>query len=301
MPWNRRVMLPAFAKINLTLEVLGRRSDGYHELASVMQTVALSDTVALMPAPLGARTLVCDVPELAGATNLALRAADELAARVPDAGGVALELRKEIPAQAGLGGGSSDAATVLLTLPVLWGAPITSEELRDLAASLGSDVPFFLTAGTARVGGRGEVVEPLPDIAPCWLVLLKPPVRVPTAAAFQALGPGDFHDGAATERLAKDVREGQPVAVATLANSFEVSIERDYPAVAAGRAALLAAGAELVRLSGSGPTLYSPFDALDAAAAVWRALRAAGHDVWLTRTVSRTEALGHMVWVATEA
>jgi 4-diphosphocytidyl-2-C-methyl-D-erythritol kinase len=301
MPWTRRVMLPAFAKINLTLEVLGRRADGYHELASVMQTVALADTVALAPAPDGARTLECDVPELAGAANLALRAADALAALVTDGGGVALELRKEIPAQAGLGGGSSDAATVLLTLPVLWGAPISAEDLRALAARLGSDVPFFLTAGTALVCGRGESVEPLPDIASCWLVLLKPPVSVPTAAAFRALGPGDFRDGAATERLARSVRDGLPIVATELVNSFEASVERAYPEVAAGRAALVAAGAEVVRLSGSGPTLYAPFDRLAAAAAVWRALRAAGHDVWLTRTVSRAEALGPMVRVAAEA
>jgi 4-diphosphocytidyl-2-C-methyl-D-erythritol kinase len=300
MPWTRRVMLPAFAKINLTLDILGRRADGYHELASVMQTVALCDTVALVPAPDGSRTLTCDLPELAGPANLAMRAADALAAEV-DAPGVALELRKEIPVQAGLGGGSSDAAAVLLALAELWCVRLSSAELLRLAARLGSDVPFFLTAGTARVGGRGEVVQPLPDIEPCWLVLLKPTVSVPTAAAFGALAPGDFSAGAATERLARDVLQGKPVAFDALANGFEMSVARDFPTVAAGRAALLAAGAEVVRLSGSGPTLFAPFERLGPAADVWRALRAAGHAVWLTRTVSRAEAAGHLTRLVAEA
>jgi 4-diphosphocytidyl-2-C-methyl-D-erythritol kinase len=294
-------MLPAYAKINLTLEVLGRRADGYHELASVMQTVALCDTVAMEPAQEGTRTLACDVPTLAGVANLALQAADELASLVHGAGGVSLELRKEIPTQAGLGGGSSDAATVLLALARLWGASLTGEQLCAVAQRLGSDVPFFLTGGTARVGGRGEIVEPLPDAAPYWLVLLKPPVSVPTAAAFGALGPRDFGDCTATARLANGVLQGRLVDFGALANSFEASIERDYPAVASGRAALAAAGARVVRLSGSGPTLFAPFDRLEAADAVCRALRTAGHDVWLSRTVGRAEALGHLARLAVDA
>ncbi len=301
MRWTRRVMLPAFAKINMTLEVLGRRADGYHELASVMQTVALCDTVTLAPAPEDVRTLICDDPALATTTNLALRAVDALAMVAQAAGGVALELRKAIPVQAGLGGGSSDAATVLLALARLWGTALATEGLRAVAAGLGSDVPFFLTAGTARVRGRGEDVVPLPDLVPCWLVLLKPPVSVPTAASFGALGPGDFRDGAATEQLASRVLQGQAVAFDALVNSFEASVERQFPAVAEGRAALTAAGAEVVRLSGSGPTLFAPFSRLDSAADVCRTLRAAGHDVWLTRTVSRAEALGHIERLDSEA
>jgi 4-diphosphocytidyl-2-C-methyl-D-erythritol kinase len=294
-------MLPAFAKINLTLEVLGRRTDGYHELASVMQTIALCDTVALEPAPANTRTLACDVPALAGAANLALRAADELASLVPGTCGVSLELHKAIPTQAGLGGGSSDAATALLALARLWGVPITEDHMCALAARLGSDVPFFLTGGTARVRGRGEGVEPLPDVVPCWLVLLKPPLSVPTAVAFAALGPEDFRDGAASARLANDVLQGRPVDFAALVNSFEASVERDYPAVAAGRAALVEAGAPVVRLSGSGPTLFAPFDRLEAADAVYRAVRATGHEVWLSRAVSRAEAHGHLARLTLEA
>jgi 4-diphosphocytidyl-2-C-methyl-D-erythritol kinase len=294
-------MLPAFAKINLTLDVLGRRADGYHELASVLQTVALCDTLALVPAPDGTRTLTCDAPALAGAANLALRAADALAAATGTPRGAALELRKTIPTQAGLGGGSSDGAAVLLALARLWEARLPAGALLELAARLGSDVPFFLTAGTARVGGRGEVVQPLPDVAPCWLVLLKPPVNVPTAAAFDALAPGDFSAGVATKRVARDLLGGRPLALDALANSFEASVMRDFPAVAAARAALVAAGAEVVRLSGSGPTLFAPFAGLEAAARAWRALRAGGHHTWLTRTVSRAEVLGHIERLAVEA
>jgi 4-diphosphocytidyl-2-C-methyl-D-erythritol kinase len=293
MAWTHAVFMPAYAKINLTLEVLGRRPDGFHDLASVLQAISLHDTLALAPAPDGARTLVCDVPVLAGEANLALRAAHLLAAHVVAAAGsdrgVRIELRKETPVQAGLGGGSADAAAALLALARLWGVAMSAETLRELAAQLGSDVPFFLAGGTALVEGRGERVTPLPDAEPLWLVLLKPPVAVPTGAAFAALGPGDWGDGAATAEVAGAVRRGAPLPLDRLVNTFEASVRRDYPLVARAWDDLLAAGAPVVRLSGSGPTLFAPFRELSPAAAAQQRLRAAGHETWLAHSVGRAE------------
>ncbi len=291
MAWTHPIMLPAFAKVNLTLEVLGRRADGYHELASVMQTISLHDTISLSPAPDGMRSLTCDRPDLAGDQNLALRAAQALARATGHSGGVAIELRKEIPPQGGLGGGSSDAACVLLALARLWQRDLAPERMTALAAALGSDVPFFLTGGAALVGGRGERVTPLPDPDPFWLVVMRPPVGIATAAAFAALTPADFADGAASAALAAALRAGGPLPLDRLVNSFERGILRDYPAVEQAWEALAAAGAPIVRLSGSGPTLFAPFAKLLPAAEVRRQLRVEGHEVWLARTVSRAEVI----------
>jgi 4-diphosphocytidyl-2-C-methyl-D-erythritol kinase len=291
MAWTRPVLVPAFAKVNLTLEVLGRRADGYHELASVMQTISLHDTIALRPAPDGARSLTCDLPAIAGDQNLVLRAAHALARAAGCPSGVAIELHKETPLQAGLGGGSSDAASVLLALARLWEYELPADRLATLAADLGSDVPFFLAGGAALVTGRGEGVEPLPDPDPFWLVLLRPPVTIPTAAAYAALTPADFADGSASAALAGALRGGQPMPLGRPVNSFERAVLCDYPPVVRAWEAFVAAGPPSVRLSGSGSTLFAPFATLAPAGEVWRRLRAEGHEVWLAHTVARTDVI----------
>jgi 4-diphosphocytidyl-2-C-methyl-D-erythritol kinase len=290
MTWTRSVFVPAFAKINLTLEVLGRRDDGYHDLASVMQTISLHDTLALHPASPGEFTLTCDVETLTGADNLALRAASSLATACEVANGVRIELRKETPTQAGLGGGSSDAAAVLLALPRLWGIDLPLHRMTQIAAELGSDVPFFLTAGTAIVTGRGERVAPLPDLPPTWIVLAKPRVDIATGRAFAALAPRDFTDGSHSAALAESLTAGMGAPDAHLVNTFEVSIRANYPEVAALWHAFQAAGAQTVHLSGSGPTLFALFTDLTLAAHVWRQLRAEGRETWLSHTVGRVAA-----------
>src|SRR5450759_4610317 len=171
----------AYAKINLTLDVKGRRADGYHELATVMQTVDLHDTLCLTSAGDGRVGIVCTRPELGNEENLAARAAQLLRERFSISQGVLIELRKRIPVAAGLGGGSSDAAAVLLALQRWWRLPPSLSELQALAATLGSDVPFFLTGGLALCEGRGERVTPLAALWPSsirWLLLLKPAIGI---------------------------------------------------------------------------------------------------------------------------
>jgi 4-diphosphocytidyl-2-C-methyl-D-erythritol kinase len=287
----------AFAKVNLTLDVLGRRADGYHELASVMQTVALADTLSFQPLADGRLEFFCDVPELNGPENLVCRAAHLLREATGCRRGARIELAKGTPAQAGLGGGSSDAAFTLLALHRWWRLGLSQEQLLGLAARLGSDVPFFMLGGTALVEGRGERVTPLPDLSGQWLILLKPPVAVSTPLAFRALTADDFTTGAATAKLVAAIRAERQTAQASLlqadalVNALEERVCQVYPEVAEGRSALKVAGAPLVRMSGSGPTLFAPFAALDEAAPVYRRLVEGGHEVWLTRTVSRAEAL----------
>lgn len=281
----------AYAKVNLTLDVLGRRADGYHELASVMQTVALADTLAFCALPDGQTEFFCDLPSLSGPENLICQAVQVVREATGCRRGARIELQKRIPTQGGLGGGSSDAAATLRMLNHCWKLGLGGERLLELAAGLGSDVPFFVLGGTALVEGRGERVTPLPDLPGLWVVLLKPPIAVSTPAAFRALTPDDYSDGQATARLAAAIRGSEALRLDGLMNALEARICLEHPAVAESRAAILRAGAQFVRMSGSGPTLFALFRSLAEAAPIYHALLAEGRQVWLTRTVSRSEAL----------
>jgi 4-diphosphocytidyl-2-C-methyl-D-erythritol kinase len=283
------VFMPAFAKVNLTLDVLRKREDGYHDLSSVMQTVALYDTLALRSRSDDQIECLCDMPELQNNQNLALRAAYLMRAARQAVGGITVELTKGIPVQAGLGGGSSDAAAVLVALNALWRLGYDDQRLEQLAAMLGSDAPFFIGGGTARIAGRGETVTPLPDAEPLWILLAKPALGIATAAVFGALGSGDWSDGEDTAAVSAAIRAGNPLPYERLSNALEPGVLRGFPEVAAARQGLLDAGAPLVRLSGSGPTLFAPFRRLAEASAVARRARDAGLSLWLTRTVSREE------------
>ncbi len=244
------------AKINLTLEVLGRRPDGYHDLASVMQTLELADTVAVT---LGGSGVRAEGPFATGTpcneSNLAWRAArlllDELGAPGLQVG---IRIEKRIPPAGGLGGGASDAATVLRLLGRRLGAP--EEVVRRCAAAVGSDEPFFLVGGTALIGGRGELVEPLPPLPPHGIVLVVPPHDLPrkTATMFAALEGERLDDGSATARLAESLP--RPVRSGDLYNRFEDVARRLVP----GLAELWEEVERLVqspfRLAGAGPTLF---------------------------------------------
>ncbi|HEV2457440.1 MAG TPA: 4-(cytidine 5'-diphospho)-2-C-methyl-D-erythritol kinase [Ktedonobacterales bacterium] len=281
------VFATAYAKINLTLDVLGKREDGYHELASVMQTIALHDTLLLRPSARNEIGCYCDMPDLSGPDNLALRAAQLLKAEPGAAGrGVAIELRKGIPTQAGLGGGSSDAACVLNALNGLWDLDLDVAALEAFGARLGSDVPFCIRGGTALMAGRGERVTPLPPAEPFWIVLVKPPLPVPTAEVFHRLTPDRYTGGAATAAVAAAIRAREPLPLGVLANALEATVLAAYPAIAQAFDALRSAGAPVVRMSGSGPTLYAPFRALAEALRVHAALCDSGMSAWLTHTVS---------------
>jgi len=286
---ERSVFVPAYAKINLTLAVLGKRRDGYHDLSSVLQTISLRDTLRLTPNRSGDITARADSPELNTPDNLALRAALALRDAVGDASlGVEIELLKEIPSPGGLGGGSSDAAAVLLALSSLWRTRLALDRLESLAAMLGSDVPYFLTGGTALIEGRGERVAPLPDAQPLWLVLAKPPITVSTAAVYRSLSSQDYATADDSRAIVQAIQRGEPLPLDQLHNSLEAPVQRAYPDIGVARDQLLAAGAPLVRMSGSGPTLYALFGALEDASRVYSETRSRGLDCWLCHFISRS-------------
>ncbi len=246
-----------WAKINLTLEVLRRRDDGYHELASLMQTVDLADELRVERAPtieVGAVGEPVD-PD----ADLVRRAARELAGATAVLAGARLTLTKCIPLAAGLGGGSSDAATALLALDRLWDTRLSMPELTRLGLRLGSDVPFLLHGGLALVGGRGEHVQPLAVAVEQRLVLLVPrhELRGKTAALFRALKPADFSDGAASADLAGRLRSGARLTDADLFNAFEAPARQTFVGLdALWRSAETISGRPL-HLSGAGPALFA--------------------------------------------
>lgn len=244
---NRPVHGLAYAKINLTLEVSGKRADGYHELTSVMQTVSLADDLWLEPA--AELSLRCDVTELAGDDNLVVRAARALGC------GGRFVLRKRIPAAAGLGGGSSDAALALRLLNAAFELRLSPAELLDAATCIGSDVPFFLHCGSALVQGRGELVQPLPDLPVRWLVLLNPGVPLSTARVFQELRPEEYVAPPNT-RAWLEPGAGASGQTPQLTNTLEAPAKRLEPAIQDCLLRLRTAGSTAVLLSGSGPTVY---------------------------------------------
>jgi 4-diphosphocytidyl-2-C-methyl-D-erythritol kinase len=278
-----RLVLSAPAKINLTLDVLGRRADGYHEIASVIVRLELHDTIAVEPA--GALEVECHGAAIPAEQNLALKAAQLLQEVADCRQGARIYVTKRIPIAAGLAGGSSDAAATLLALARLWGLeghlPVS---LSELAARLGSDVPFFLNGPVALAEGRGERLTPLPPLPPRPVVLLKPPFGLSTAKVYGALRLDDFSDGSATQFVAQEIRAGRWPPPERFFNALERPASRLRPELQRYCAAFLEAGAGAVHLSGSGPALYSLFDERGAAEAVYQRLRQAGFEAYLTTT-----------------
>ena len=247
------------AKVNFCLRVLGRRTDGYHNIETVLQAVGLWDEARLTLLPGEPRlTLDVDSPDVpVGEANLCWRAASLLAQRAKASSGVAISLHKSIPVGAGLGGGSSDAAAVLLGLVRLWGLSLPDDDMADLANQLGADVPFFLHGGCCLAQGRGEDLKPLPHL-PAWLVVVVPEKRMTTAQAYAALRRGAARGRRRLltrplQRTIKALQAGSlPALASSLHNDFEAAPMAGIDEARRATADLLAAGCLGASLSGSG-------------------------------------------------
>jgi 4-diphosphocytidyl-2-C-methyl-D-erythritol kinase len=271
----RRATLPALAKINLDLRVIGKREDEYHELRTIFQTVSLADSIELSFAAARRTSIVLDDP-LAIPDNLVERAARLVLGAMRIAGRVKLRLTKRIPMGAGLGGGSSDAAAILLGLPVLAGGEIGLPRLMRLAQQLGSDVPFFLFGGRAAAIGRGTELFPLPDLPTQYGLLAAPDVHVSTPEAYRALG----------ERLTNALHPnkigsfqsqlwGQGSA-GTGVNDFEAVVFEAHPQLKSIKNKLIKAGASSALMTGSGSALFGLFQNRAAAASAVKLLGGLG-------------------------
>ena len=251
------VSVEAFAKINLGLAVTGERPDGYHDIETVFQSVSLSDTVVVGPqagpAPVSLHVLGSPLP--GGPDNLAWRAA-EAACAAFGCGGVSIELTKRIPVAAGLGGGSADAAAVLVGMDALFDLEAKAGALAELGALIGSDVPFMLSGGTALGTGRGEKLERLPALVGVWFVLVTPRLGISAAEAYGIPRIGLTEAASFIRVNCLAVREGDiPTLAKGLRNDLEAGVVSVYPEVARVKEALLDAGALAAVMSGSGPTV----------------------------------------------
>lgn len=274
MSVGETVALQAFAKVNLTLEVVGKRADGYHELRSVAQCVSLADTIVLRGAAQGVALHTYGYQLPSGEENLCRQAAEAFMELVGDPAGVKIDLMKRIPSGRGLGGGSSNAAAVLHGLTALSAERPSMETLQQLAAGLGSDVPLFLTGGTSQMRGRGEIVQRLPEPQPSPLfVIAWSDGTVPTSEAYGLLAPGDFAAGAHTQALVKRLQAGKELRSEDLYNCFERPVLQHWPAVARVHQRLSEALGSEALLSGSGSAVFGLVADREAAEGAAHALR----------------------------
>lgn len=290
------IELKAYAKINLTLDVLGQRQDGYHEIDSLVQTVNLYDTLVLERAPeMRLASSGYDAPS--DERNLVWQAYVLLKERFGLEGGVSATITKRIPTQAGLGGGSSDAAAALLGTARLYGVEPTERELMAMAAELGSDVPFFLTGGTARMRGSGEIIEPLPDAPEMNLVIVWPGFGVSTAQAYRRLDERDVPSAAATEKALEAVKAGDIEGLLdSMSNDFECVVLDDYTELAEIKDLMCRLGSKSTLLCGSGSAMVGVMIDRDHAQEVANRMRKEYSDVWATRTISRSRVLEDLNW-----
>jgi 4-diphosphocytidyl-2-C-methyl-D-erythritol kinase len=281
------ITLPASAKINLDLRILGVRPDGYHDLRTVFQSLALNDRVTFTRRP-GPFTIECDDPHVPlDRRNLIWRAASllwRLTRKGPGATpeGITVRLEKRIPAQAGLGGGSADAAVALIALTRLWRLDVDAATLSRLAARIGADVPFFLVGGTALGLGRGDDIYPLTDLPRSHVVLARPRFGVSTADAY-----GWYDEDVRPRRLppARPVPDHWPAWTRGLRNDLEPSVARRHPSILRMKNVLVDQGAVVAAMSGSGSAVFGVFsDTSDAD----RAALAASSRGWTT-VVTRTQ------------
>jgi 4-diphosphocytidyl-2-C-methyl-D-erythritol kinase len=276
------MIVDAHAKLNLTLEVLGKRADGYHEIRSIMRTIAMHDTLEIEAAP--EIEVCCENSGLDGRANLAYRAAELLREATGNSQGARVTIDKGIPVAAGLGGGSSDAAATLVALNKLWRTGIGTDDLLRLAARLGSDVPFFLFGGTAVASGRGERLSRLDDQPDCPIVLVNPGFAVSTAAVYGAVSDALYSLGEASDQFAR-LQPGTDPVLWPLVNALQSVTTTQFPEVADILSQLAAGGAVQYMMCGSGPTCFGIFDQQEGALAAVVEAKAQGWQAWHTHFV----------------
>lgn len=278
------------AKLNLTLEVLGRRPDGFHEIRSVVQTVGLFDDFSFRPGEgLEIKSRLLEwLPE----KSLVSRAAGLLAEVTGCRKGAIIEVEKRIPLVSGLGGDSSDAAATLRGLDRLWETRLSAKELLELADRLGSDVPLFLRGGTMLAEGRGEKITSLPSILPTWFVIVLPTItRLPgkTAWVYARLRESEFTDGEKTQRLIEKLKDDKKVSSQLFFNVFERNAYEGFPSLGDFRDRMLSAGARSVHLTGTGPALFTMMEDRSRGEELSRRLRGEGLETHLVRGIDADE------------
>ncbi len=280
------------AKINLALDILGARPDGYHELRMIMQTVSLCDTVTVEETA-GGFFLECDGDFLpVGKKSLEQRAAEAFFSAIGrPMPGLRVTLQKVTPAYAGLGGGSADVAALLRLLRASYAPELSTEELERIGFAVGSDMPFCIRGGTCLAEGRGEVLTDLPPLPRCWIVLCKPDFGLPTPELFARVDGADLGERPDISGMAEALERGDLAGAArSLGNVFQqVLTAEESREIAAIQAAMLRLGALGAAMSGSGPTMFGLFDRLETAESCRRALAETYEQTYLAEPVGKFE------------
>jgi len=250
------ITLKAFAKLNLYLQILGGREDGYHDIRSLMLTVDLADDVQIRDSRSDLSVSADSAGVPSGPENLCWKAANALRLHTGVRRGAEIRLTKRIPVAAGLGGGSSDAACTLAGLNKLWGLGLTEDELAGVAAGVGSDVPFFVRGGLQLAEGRGEKLTPLEGLPRAWFVIAVPELRVSSAWAYSVVKMGLTSARHVTRMTLLSTNLDAASVVEILQNDLEEGVEKSHPVVSRLKADLLAQGAMGSLMSGSGPAVF---------------------------------------------
>jgi 4-diphosphocytidyl-2-C-methyl-D-erythritol kinase len=282
--------IEAPAKINLTLEVLGKRPDGYHEIRSIIQTIDFCDSLQITPE----REIRIKSTAAGWFTekSLVTKAVQLLKETAKYSGGANIDIEKHIPLMSGLGGDSSDAAAVLHGLNRVWELGFSREKLLVLAQQLGSDVSFFLYGGTALLEGRGEKVSPLPPIPHRWIILIIPDApRLPgkTQRAYSMLKPSHFTDGKITEKFVRGLESGKGIVASDFFNTFENIFFTRGAELATYKNHIRKTGAPNIHLAGTGPTLFILSEDKEKAENLLFLLKNQGMEAYLTETRTALE------------
>lgn len=284
-----KIVEKAYAKINLGLKILGKRSDGYHEVSMIMQSVGLHDELTIeegcgIEIGTDAAGLSC------GRDNLVYKAAELLAEKYNITPNVHITLNKKIFMAAGLAGGSSDAAAALRGLNKFWDLGLDRYQLEKIAAEIGSDVPFCITGGTALAKGRGEIITPLPDMPETVVVLAKPKnLEVSTAWVYKNYDQGRVVKMPCIWNMMEKVSKGGHAITSCMGNVLETVTIPAHPQIASIKAAMLGAGAYYAMMSGSGPTVFAFADDLETAEKIIQSLKDFDVETAVTATMGRIE------------
>lgn len=280
----------AYAKINLGLDILGKRSDGYHEVSMIMQTIGLSDEVIITPGSgEGSITIETNIPNLScGRDNLAYKAAALLAEYAKIIPNVHIALNKRIFLAAGLAGGSADAAAVLRGLNRYWQLNLSNDVLEQLAGKLGSDIPFCIDGGTTLATGRGEVLTKLEELPEAIVVLAKSKnLDVSTAWVYQHYDHGRVVHSPCIWNLQEHLSRGIRACIPYMGNVLETVTIPAHPVIASIKAAMLSAGAFYTLMSGSGPTVFAFAENMETAKNIEKALADFHVETAITTTIGR--------------
>jgi len=283
-----KIKINSYSKINLTLNILSRREDGYHEIETIMQSINLADQVIITKEKEGIK-IKCNHPEVpVNANSLAYRSAEKIINRYGIKKGVKIEIEKKIPLASGLAGGSANSATILIGINKLFSLNLSNEDLRGIGEELGMDVPFFIQNGTALAYQRGEKLIPLSSInPPLWMIILNPGFNISTNWAYNNLDLDSIkREKNNTKAMLKALKEGKSQEIAkNLFNSFESLIIKKYPEVGRIKNRLIEEGVLSALMSGSGPTVFGITQNKEEALKIYEKLKPEYKLIWVVHTI----------------